>query len=182
MTVTSACGPSRHIAPPRELGRFRVEADSQWHARSALSVENDPMYGPAVRCKRFCRAWRQRSCINVSGLWLEHLLRAIMDISAHAVSLADRPQPGHLGHQCSHAPGRPILHHRLILSQTPGRGKGSIISSIASSGLLLFLCSCLAAVPSSRPSQVQRCAARKDRQGWPSRLPCLSHWRGQATP
>ena len=140
------------------------------------------VYGPAVRCKRFCRAWRQRSCINVSGLWLEHLPRAIMDISAHAVSLADRPQPGHLGHQCSHAPGRPILHHRLILSQTPGRGKGSIISSIASSGLLLFLCSCLAAVPSSRPSQVQRCAARKDRQGWPSRLPCLSHWRGQATP
>ena len=25
---------------------------------------------------------------------------------------------GHLGHQCSHAPGRPILHPRLILSQT----------------------------------------------------------------
>jgi hypothetical protein len=25
---------------------------------------------------------------------------------------------GHSGHQCSHAPGRPILHRRLILSQT----------------------------------------------------------------
>ena len=37
----SPLGPSRHIAPPRELGRFRVEADSQWHARSALSVGND---------------------------------------------------------------------------------------------------------------------------------------------
>jgi len=37
-------------------------------------------------------------------------LQAIMDISARASSLADRPQVGHLGHQCSHAPGRPILH------------------------------------------------------------------------
>ncbi len=33
-----------------------------------------------------------------------------MDISARASSLADRPRMGHSGHQCSHAPGRPILH------------------------------------------------------------------------
>src|SRR5712672_3225937 len=33
-----------------------------------------------------------------------------MDISARAFSLADRPRPGHWGHQCSHAPGRPNLH------------------------------------------------------------------------
>jgi hypothetical protein len=38
------------------------------------------------------------------------VLLAIMDISARAVSLADRPRLGHLGHQCSHAPGRPNLH------------------------------------------------------------------------
>jgi hypothetical protein len=49
------------------------------------------MYGPAVRCKWFRRAGGERSCINVSGLQLEHLLRAIMDISARAFSLADRP-------------------------------------------------------------------------------------------
>jgi hypothetical protein len=56
-----------------------------------------------------------RSCINVSGLQLEHLLRATMDISARAVSLAGRPQVGHLGHQGSHAPGRPssISSHPL---------------------------------------------------------------------
>src|SRR3982751_3755445 len=36
--------------------------------------------------------------------------RAIMDISAPAISLADRPRLGHLGHQCSQAPGRPDLH------------------------------------------------------------------------
>jgi hypothetical protein len=50
------------------------------------------MYGPAVRCKWFRRAGGERSCINVSGLWLEHLLRAIMDISAQAFSLTDRHQ------------------------------------------------------------------------------------------
>jgi hypothetical protein len=37
------------------------------------------------------------------------VLRAIMDISARAVLLPDRPRMGHLGHQCSHAPVRPIL-------------------------------------------------------------------------
>src|ERR1700761_2918180 len=57
------------------------------------------------------------SCINVFGLRLEHVLRAIMDISAHAIFLADRPRQGLSGHQGSHAPGRPILHCPLILSQ-----------------------------------------------------------------
>src|SRR6202040_1784278 len=73
------------------------------------------MYGPAVRCKWFRRAGGERSRINVSGLWLEHLLRAIMDISARAFSLPDRPRLDHLGHQCSHAPGRPnsISSHPL---------------------------------------------------------------------
>jgi hypothetical protein len=36
------------------------------------------------------------------------VLLAIMDISAPAISLADRPRLGHLGHQCSQAPGRPV--------------------------------------------------------------------------
>src|SRR5262249_25626549 len=34
----------------------------------------------------------------------------IMDISAHAISLSDKPQMDELGHQCPHAPGRPLLH------------------------------------------------------------------------
>src|ERR1700728_2236045 len=51
------------------------------------------MYGPAVRCKKISSNWRWRSCINVSGLRLERVvLRAIMDISARATSLTDRPQ------------------------------------------------------------------------------------------
>jgi hypothetical protein len=40
---------------------------------------------------------------------------------------------------------------------------------------------CLAAVPSSRPLRVSR-AARRGRQGWPSRRPCLSLRCCQATP
>ena len=39
-----------------------------------------------------CRAGGKRSRINVSGLRLELLLRTIMDISARAISLTDRPQ------------------------------------------------------------------------------------------
>src|SRR6516162_5590881 len=38
------------------------------------------------------------------------VLRAVMDISARASSLAERPRSGQMGHQCSHAPGRPNLH------------------------------------------------------------------------
>jgi hypothetical protein len=56
---------------------------------------------------------------NVSGLWVELIwLLAIMEISAHATSLADRPRTGCWGHQFSRAPGRPLLHLFLSLSQT----------------------------------------------------------------
>jgi len=33
-----------------------------------------------------------------------------MDISARASSLGERPRSGQMGHQCSHALGRPNLH------------------------------------------------------------------------
>jgi hypothetical protein len=103
-----------------------------------------------------------------------------MDISARAISLTDRPQRGHVGHQCSHAPGRPILHRRLILSQTSA-GKG--IDYVTDS-LLAVRCSFVRAWrPFLRPDlRGQRCAARRDRQGWPSRLPCPSLPCCQATP
>ena len=50
------------------------------------------------------------------------VLLAIMDISARASSLCDRPRPGKLGHQCSHAPGRPNLHF-VSSSRRPRRVK-----------------------------------------------------------
>ena len=70
----------------------------------------DPMYGPAVRCKKFRRIGGGGLASMYPAFDWSHLLRAIMDISARAFSLADRPRLGHLGHQCSHALGRPNLH------------------------------------------------------------------------
>ena len=83
---------------------------------AALDIQKDgdrcdPIYGAAVRCKKLRRFVGLRSCINVSGLWLERaVLRAIMAISAHTFSLNCRPRAGHCGLQISHAPRRPILH------------------------------------------------------------------------
>src|SRR5260370_38694895 len=69
------------------------------------------LYGPAVRCKWILPSWQyavSHQCIRsqIGAV----LLRTIMDISARAISLPDRPRLDHLGHQCSHAPGRPNLH------------------------------------------------------------------------
>src|SRR6516164_5821416 len=59
------------------------------------------------------------SCANVSGLWVERMwLLAIIEVSAHAILLADRPRLGCRGHQFSGAPGRPLLHLFLSLAQT----------------------------------------------------------------
>src|SRR5215470_13338752 len=89
-----------------------------------------------------------------------------MDISARVNSLADKPRTGYQGHQGSYAPGRPILHRRLILSQTSaGKSRYCKLRHRYSPCLGLFLCSRLVAVPSSRPAG---CEARRA-QG-PSRL------------
>src|SRR5262249_31762281 len=54
-----------------------------------------------------------------SGLWVELMwLLAIMEVSAQTILLADKPRSGCRGHQFSHAPGRPLLHFFLSLSQT----------------------------------------------------------------
>src|SRR5271165_573559 len=87
-----------------------------------------------------------------------------MDISARAISLPDKPRTGYLGHQCSQAPGRPILHCRLILSQT-SVGKRCWLRHQQSPCFALFLCSRLAAVPLSRPA-----GAEVRRAQGPSRL------------
>jgi hypothetical protein len=86
---------------------------------AAAMLANDPMYGPAVRRKRVSSIWRMRSCINVSGLWLERIvLPAIMDISARAISLADRPRSGPFGSPVFACAGKTEPPSRLILSQT----------------------------------------------------------------
>jgi hypothetical protein len=58
------------------------------------------------------------------------MLRAIMDISAPGFSLGDRPRTGHLGHQVSQAPGRPILHFVYPLADL-GRETGTMSSALS---------------------------------------------------
>src|SRR5215470_3707333 len=102
-----------------------------------------------------------------------------MDISAHAISLADRPQSGPLGSPVF-AGARKTDLHRVSSSRRPRRVRVLATSSIAPH-FVLFLCSCLAAVPSSRPARAGAPRAR-GRQGWPSRWPYLLLRRCQATP
>src|SRR5215468_2748284 len=78
-----------------------------------------------------------------------------MDISARVNSLADKPRTGYRGHQGSYAPGRPILHRRLILSQTSAgnsckSGYVTITSLLRSVPFVR-----LGAVPSSRPAHAE---------------------------
>ena len=72
-------------------------------AGGAGARPDHPISGCIVRpcvARRFRRVGGGRSCINVSGFCLERWLLAIMDISARAISLSDRPRPGQSGHQC----------------------------------------------------------------------------------
>ena len=135
------------------------------------------MVRPCV-ARGFRRSVSLRSCINVSGLILERVLWATMDISARAFSLAARPQVGHRGHQCSHAPGRPVLH-LVSSSRRPRRETGiGAMSSLAP-----YRCSSFvrAMRPFLRPVlRFTSGAARRGRQGWPSRLACL--WLGASRP
>ena len=121
-TMAAACSNWDHflddwhvcdIARPRMDFRFRRRAVMQ---RTSLQGPNltQCMVRPCSQ-EDFFELADVRSCINVSGLRLEHVaLRAIMDINARATSLPDRPRTGHLGHQFRTRPGRPILH--LVLS------------------------------------------------------------------
>ena len=88
--------------------------------------------------------WSGRASQEVSSIWLAVLHQCIRPLIGAVVapghswisarvrsSLADRPRTGHLGHQCSHAPGRPILHLVVILSQTSaGKGVGYVIDRL----------------------------------------------------
>ena len=151
------------IFPESEVDRTDLVADI---AKTTLMTR---MYGPAVRRKRFSSSWR---------FWVLHqcirpLIGACCAPGHHGYQRAcdlikRQASTGQVGHQCSHAPRRPILHRRLILSQTSA---GKLTTSSIAPHFALFLCSCLAAVPSSRPAGYRR-AARRGGQGWPLRGPC----------
>ena len=70
-----------------------------------------PMYGPAVRRQRFSSSWWQavlHQCIRplIGACWApgHHGNQRACDL------ISGQTSAGHLGHQCSRAPGRPILH------------------------------------------------------------------------
>jgi hypothetical protein len=96
------------------------------------------------------------------------VLRAIMDISARAFSLADRPRLDHLGHQCSHAPGRPNLH----LVSSSRRPRLEALIGLRHRLLLISLSSFVRAkdrsfVPARRTSIASRAGAVKaGRRAW----------------
>jgi hypothetical protein len=134
-------------------------SEAVYNSLTPLSVWNlskiahtRPIECPLLECMvrpRVARGLRRSggcgSCINVSGLTLERvMLRAIMDISARAISLAARSRLGHSGYQYSHAPGRPILHF-VLSSRRPRRVMAIALTPSIASHLVQFRCSCLGA-------------------------------------
>jgi len=70
-----------------------------------------PMYGPAVRRKRSSSSWR----LTVLHQCIRPLIGARTAPGHHGYQrtcdlISGQTSVGHLGHQCSHAPGRPVLH------------------------------------------------------------------------
>ena len=100
----------------------------------------------------FCRRWLMRSCINVFGFRLEHVLRAIMDISAHAILLADRP---HRAVRVTRVRTRREDRSSIVVSSSRKTRRVIVImSSIAS-----WLCAVPLFVPGGR-SFVPTCGSR----------------------
>src|SRR6516165_7463179 len=118
-----------------------VENDPDvWSGRAVQEVFVDPADAVLHQCSR--------------PLFGAVVLRVIMDISAYAISLADRPRADQTGHQCSHTPGRPILHLDSS-SRRPWRVEavGYVINSSSCCAVPLFA---PRTVPSSRPARGAR--------------------------
>ena len=84
--LLAPCGRHR---PGRRGQLLEIKPTSQ--ARPSMP-QVDPNVWSGRASQEGSANWRWRSCINVSGLWLKHVLRAIMDISAPESSLPDRPR------------------------------------------------------------------------------------------
>jgi hypothetical protein len=88
--LTSGIGTSAHYRPVPQRPLWRLHGQARHSARRPGLTQC--MVRPCV-ARGFRRVGGEPSCINVSGLWLELVgLRAIMEISAPAISLAVRPQ------------------------------------------------------------------------------------------
>jgi len=138
------------------------------------------MYGPAVRCKRFVD-------LVVSGL------ASMYPVSSWSCFAPDhhgyqracdlingQASTGHRGHQCSHAPGRPILH-LVLSSRRPRLETVDRVTSSRAPHIAQFLCSSQGPFLRPGPQNVDR-VARRGGQGRPSRLACGWLRRCQAAP
>jgi len=109
-----------HPSRPR-VSTSAVDGTAVMRRRGRLRLLMTLMYGPAVHRKRFssiCRLAVLHQCIRPLIGACCAVLRAIMDISAPAVSLPDRPQAGPFGSPgfaCARNTGPPS---HFILSQT----------------------------------------------------------------
>ena len=129
-----------------------------------------------------------RDFVDLAGAVLHQCIRSLIGayrgsrpswISARVRSRYRTGLNGPFGSPVFACAGKTDPPFRLILSQTSAvDAVGSVIDS---SSFEPFLCSCLAAIPSSRPAHADAPRAR-GRQGWPSRWSCLSLLSCQATP
>src|SRR5215831_10566465 len=92
-TGESMIGLNGTFAPPL-LAHARFAGRNGLCLSDGMSSASDPMYGPAVRCKKTFPSLRAVAVLHqcIRPLIGAFVLRAIMGISARAISLADRPQ------------------------------------------------------------------------------------------
>jgi len=91
--------------------RAAIGADIPQGSRAHRCDANDPMYGPAVHCKKTSTSWRMCGLASMYPAFEWSLSCSGPSwISARVRPHYRKGLMGHLGHQCSHAPGRPILH------------------------------------------------------------------------
>ncbi len=163
------------MGPLTKEHRPQIRAPARWSTRPSLT----PMYGPAVRRKRFssmCRLAVLHQCIRP-------LIGACCAPGHHGYQRAC----GLISRQASNGPfGSPGFAgagktgpHLVSSSRRPRQGNGTM-SSLSPDRRSSFV---RAARPFLRPGlHVARGIARRDRQGWPSQLPLFLLQRLQATP
>jgi hypothetical protein len=130
--------------------------------------------------REFGQRWLMRSCINVFGFRLEHVLRAIMDISAHAILLADMP---HRAIRVTRVRTRREDRPSIVVSSLAKLGGERLVDYVINS-LLVLRCSFVRAwapVPSSRPAGAEvRRAQGPSGLAVARALPLAPAWPGHA--
>jgi hypothetical protein len=130
---------------------------------------HDPSVWSGRAMQEVRRPWSMWSCITVSGLCLERLLRAIMDISAHNDLILGKASNGLVGSPVFARAGK--TDHSIVVSSSRRPRRGN--SREASSSIISFPHAVPLFVPGGR-SFVPACGCTgapraKGSQGWPSR-------------